>query len=156
MSEGQKRAVSLRLSPADLRRIKQMSERLGVRDAQLIRYAIKGLLSRLSPLTDPAQKGRALVPLFLEGGAELVRQFELDADQLDAIINGGAEPAQRVSPEDLHLIAMAAVRLPPATSQPLPPPAATADIDMSGTRRYLYDKYVFSLDAPQGAAASEN
>ena len=106
MHDSRKRAVSLRLSATDVKRIKRVSQRLGVRDSDVIRYAIKELLFKLSALSDPAIRGRSLVPLFLEGGADLVHHFDLDALRLGAIINEAAEDATRVSMEDLHMLAM--------------------------------------------------
>jgi hypothetical protein len=106
MHDNKKRAVSLRLSTADVKRIKRVSQRLGIRDSDVIRYAIKKLLFKLSALSDPAIRGRSLVPLFLEGGADLVHHFDLDAMRLGVIINDGADDAVRVSMEDLHMLAM--------------------------------------------------
>jgi len=103
---GRKQAVSLRLSVTDLRKIKRISERLGARDSDVIRFAIKMLLVRLSPLSDPAIRGKHLMPFFLELGPELTHNFELDATRLDDILNDGASDQERVSIEDLHMLAM--------------------------------------------------
>ena len=65
MPAGRKKAVSLRLSASDLTKIRRVAKRLDVRDSDVIRFAIKNLLVRLSPLTDPSLTGSALVPLFL-------------------------------------------------------------------------------------------
>ncbi len=110
MMDSRKRAVSLRLGSADLRRIKRAAERLGLRDSDLIRYAIKSLLARISPLTDPQMNGRALVPMFLESATDLVHHFDLDVARLDAIVNAGVTGANAVPAEDLHLIAMTAAQ----------------------------------------------
>ena len=45
MQEGQKQAVSLRLGAAEIRKIKRLAKRLGVRDSDVIRYALKVQLS---------------------------------------------------------------------------------------------------------------
>jgi hypothetical protein len=76
----------------------------------VIRFAIKIMLSKLSPLQDPAVKGRGLVPVFVESGSELMRHFELDAGRLAAILNEGVEESRRVDPEDIQLIAMSGVQ----------------------------------------------
>jgi len=52
MQDGRKQAVSLRLSAADIRKIKKLSKRLGVRDSDIFRYALKVMLAKLAPLCD--------------------------------------------------------------------------------------------------------
>lgn len=135
MADIRKKAISMRLSTADLRRVKRLAERLGVRETHVIRYAIRDLLARLSPLSDPAIKGKALVPVFLENGAELQHHFELDVAQLDTIINNGCSPTERVSADDLHMIAMTGSS-PSGTyrvlSMPAAPPLRRAVADGNG------------------------
>lgn len=105
--EGRKQAISLRLSTGDIRRIKRLAQRLDVRDSDVVRFAIKTMFARLGPLTDPSSKGRALVPVFVESGAEIVRHFDFDSAQLEAIINDGVEdPKQQVDPDDIQLMAL--------------------------------------------------
>jgi hypothetical protein len=101
-----KQAMSIRMSRNDVRHIKRLAERLGARDSDVIRFAIKLMLSKLSPLQDLSVRGRSLVPVFLESGPDLMRHFELDAATLDAIINEGVEEARRVEADDIQLIAM--------------------------------------------------
>lgn len=149
MSAGRKKAVSLRLSASDLTKIRRVAQRLDVRDSDVIRFAIKNLLVRLSPLTDPTLAGAALVPLFLEAGSELTNGLELDADQLDRIINEGAGDSERVSMDDLHMIAMVG-----APSNP-EGPARGADRRASPMKRYLYDKYLFRPDASPAGQPGE-
>jgi len=167
MTNGRKKAVSLRLNVSDIKRIKRISQRLGVRDSDVIRYAIKNLLFKLSPLSDPAVKGRSLVPLFLEGGAEIVNHFDLDAQRLGSIINEDVDAKHAVSLEDLHLIAMTggmenAPRpgMNGASADPArvnggitngaqgnvhrPPPQG--ERRSNPMRRYLYDKYLYRTD----------
>ena len=93
---GRKKAVSLRLHVADLKKIKKISERLGVRDSDVIRYAVKCLLVKLSPISDPAVRGRHLVPVFLEMGRDLTHGFDIDAARLHEILNEGASPEECV------------------------------------------------------------
>jgi hypothetical protein len=165
MVNGRKKAVSLRLNVSDIKRVKRISQRLGVRDSDVIRYAIKNLLFKLSSLSDPAVKGNSLVPLFLEGGAELVHHFDLDAQRLGAIINEGVEPPQAVSIDDLHLIAMtggmgdggARVSAAPssrdggsasngAQGNVQPKALPHGERRSNPMRRYLYDKYLYRID----------
>jgi hypothetical protein len=107
MNEGRKKAVSLRLSIADLRKIKCIADRLTVRDTDVIRFAVKATLSRLSLLADPLMRGRALLPLFVDPTKELAQHFDLDATKLQALINGGVDDIEDHVPlSDLHTIAM--------------------------------------------------
>ena len=166
MHDSRKRAVSLRLSAADVKRIKRVSQRLGIRDSDVIRYAIKKLLFKLSALSDPSIRGRSLVPLFLEGGADLVHHFDLDALRLSVIINEGAEDSVQVSMEDLHMLAMtggAGVQPAAPLTKPVPrlnghnganggPDSTGSALEtlverrVSPVRRYLYDKYLYRAD----------
>ncbi len=150
MVESRKQAVSIRMHAADIRKVKKLAQRLGVRDSDVIRFAVKCALSRLGPLNDPEVKGRNLVPVFVESGAELLRFFELDAARLDAIINDGADPMRRVEREDIALLAM--------TGAPEPYAALMlnelnrddrhrerpGEISES-VRQYLYAKYMFRM-----------
>jgi hypothetical protein len=105
-SESRKQAVSIRMNRSDVRNIKRLADRLGARDSDVIRFAIKLTLGRLSLLQDPAVRGRSLVPLFLELGPELMRHFELDYARLSSIINDGVEQERCVDPDDIQLLAM--------------------------------------------------
>jgi predicted DNA binding CopG/RHH family protein len=58
MAESRKRAVSLRVSDADLRKVKKLATRLGARDSDVIRFALKTMLTRLAPLCDQNVRGR--------------------------------------------------------------------------------------------------
>jgi hypothetical protein len=163
MMNGRKKAVSLRLNVADIKRIKRISQRLGVRDSDVIRYAIKNLLFKLSPLSDANVKGSSLVPLFLEGGAELVHHFDLDAQRLASIVNEGVEGSQMVSIDDLHLIAMTGgasegLRTGAGNAARAGGANDTAQVNVQNKalphgerrsnpmRRYLYDKYLYRAD----------
>ena len=107
MTEGRKRAISMRVSVADLRKIKCIAQRLSVRESDVLRFAIKTTLTRLSLLSDPAIRGRSLLPLFIDPTKELAAHFDLDAPKLDELINGGVDEASRRVPlDDLHGIAM--------------------------------------------------
>lgn len=145
-----KRAVSIRMSGSDVRKVKALAERFGVRESDVIRYAVKSMLQRLAPLYDSEVVGRSLVPVFVEAGDELVRFFDLDALRLDKIINGGAngpesvDSAERVEYEDVRLLAMNSLRRPFVRYRlGLPPqPEALAEAappdDESGTSGTTY------------------
>jgi hypothetical protein len=136
---------------ADLIKMKAIAKRLGVRDSDVFRYAVKSLLAQLSPLVDPSVSGRHLLPVFVEAGPGLLRYFDLDAARLVEIVNAGVDNAELlVAPEDLTLLSMAGSQdsyslmklgeLVNAGSAP-PPPEKEDLIDV--LRDYLYDKYVF-------------
>jgi hypothetical protein len=154
--ESRKRAISIRMSVADVRRIKKLAQRLNVRDSDVIRYAIKATLGRLMPLYEPEARGRNLVPVLVEAGVEFLRFFDLDTARLDSIINGDIDPANRVSREDLALITLAGVQEPYAAvrlselheQDEGPPPSA--DLATS-IRQYLYQKYVYRANSEPDA-----
>lgn len=101
-----KRAVSIRLTGADLANVKRLAARLKVRESDVIRYAIKSMLSRLAPLHDPQIQGRNLLPTFVESGDELMRYFDLDVQRIQNMINEGATEDSAVEYEDIQLLAM--------------------------------------------------
>jgi len=164
LAEGRKQAISLRLSAGDIRRIKKLAHRLGARDSDVVRFAIKMMLHRMLPLTDPGVRGRSLVPVLAEWGPEAVRHFELDATTLAEIVNGDAPTEQRMDLEDFTLLTMVSAQesyaklslramLPPST-----PPTHGERRDASpvnAMRRHLYGKYGFAApSAPEAPPAS--
>jgi hypothetical protein len=110
VSDSRKQAVSIRMNRSDVRNIKRLAERLGARDSDVIRFAIKLMLAQLAPLQDPGVGGRGLVPVFLESGPELMRHFELDAARIASIINDGVEAGAQVDRDDIQLLAMSALQ----------------------------------------------
>lgn len=149
--EGRKQAVSIRLSAADVRNLRKLSRRLGVRTSDVIRFAIKDTLVRLAPLCDAETTGRALVPVMVEAGADLMRYLDLDVTQLEAIINEGAAPVAQVERADVQLLAMSGlprgyarlclVRLENGRGQDGSSDEHRLDNSM---QRYFYDKYVYA------------
>jgi hypothetical protein len=110
MSNGRKQAISLRISTADLRKVKKLAERLGARDSDVVRFALKIMLERLGPLCDQEVRGRALVPVIVEAGRDILHHFDLDFTRLEEIVNSGADKHQEVEPEDLQLLAAAGIQ----------------------------------------------
>ena len=165
MPEGRKQAISLRLSAGDIRRIKKLADRLGARDSDVVRFAIKMMLHRMLPLTDPAVRGRSLVPVLAEWGPEAVRHFELDATTLDEIVNGDAQDSERVQIDDLTLLTMVSAQesyaklslralMPPSV-----PPVHGDRRDgspVNAMRRHLYGKYGFAAPAATAPPAAES
>ena len=154
MQEGRKQAVSLRLSAGDIRKIKRLSKRLGVRDSDIIRYALKVMLAKLAPLSDPAVRGRSLIPVFVDSGVDILQHFELDEEGLERIINDGVNVDDRVEQTDLQLMAMIGMQRGYAkltlndlqkSIAKIPPANGAQGIDdtlSTSFRRHLYAKYV--------------
>jgi hypothetical protein len=147
--ESRKQAVSIRMSTADVRKVKRLAQRIGARDSDIIRFAVKSMLTRLGPLYDPEAKGRSLVPVFVESGSDLLRFFELDVVRLEAIINDGVEAGKRVDRGDIALLALAGGQEPPYAALMLGEfrdrdRHSLAVGEVSGSlRQYLYEKYVY-------------
>lgn len=148
MSDSRKRAVSIRINVGDVGKVKRLASRLGVRDSDIVRFALKTMLARLVPLCDPDVRGRNLVPVFVESGAELLRYFDLDAARLESIINDSTGSERRVEREDIALLALtgaqdpfAALKLSELNHQD---ESLLRSGDLSSSlRRYLYEKYVY-------------
>jgi len=136
------------MNSTDVRKVKKVASRLGVRDSDVIRFAVKSMLARLGPLYDPEAHGRNLVPVFVESGADLLRFFEIDAARLEAIINGGVDLDRRVDRDDIALLALTGSQEPYAALK-------LSELDRSerrersaaelseSLRQYLYAKYVY-------------
>ena len=148
MIEGRKLAVSIRMNGADVKKVKKLASRLGVRDSDVIRFAVKSMLARLGPLYDSDVHGRNLVPVFVESGAEMLRFFEIDASRLEAIINHGVDVERRVDRDDIALLALTGSQEPYAAlklselnrSERKRQNAAELSDSL---RQYLYAKYVY-------------
>ena len=151
MIESRKQAVSIRMNVSDVRKVKKLASRLGVRDSDVIRFAVKSMLGRLGPLYDHDVRGRNLVPVFVEFGTELLRFFDLDGARLEAIVNDGVEPSKRVDRDDIALLALtgaqeqyAALKLSELNQQESPQNASPNLA--SSLRQYLYEKYVYRVN----------
>ncbi|HEY4339895.1 MAG TPA: hypothetical protein VGM97_08115 [Steroidobacteraceae bacterium] len=150
MVDSRKQAISIRMNSADVRKVKKLAQRLAVRDSDVIRFAVKCMLTRLGPLYDPEIKGRNLVPVFVESGAELLRFFDLDAARLESIINGDVEVARRVERDDIALLALTGGQEPYAAlllselNKEERNDSSVAEL-ASSLRQYLYDKYVYRM-----------
>ena len=158
MADLRRRTVSIRLTNADIRNIKRFAKRLGVRDSDIVRFAIKSTFGRLAPLCDPAIRGRSLVPVLVEAGDELIRHFELDAFQLEAIINDQVEPKDQVERDDIALLSMSGLSKDYLNIR-LSKDQRGSETSADSLRRYLYGKYIYgSGSAPptsDGAARTD-
>jgi hypothetical protein len=159
--EGRKKAVSLRINTADLRKVKKLAQRLGVRDSDIIRFALKTTLARVALLCDDTVRGRALLPLFVDSGSDLFQHFDLDTTRLIEIVNDGVPKDQEVELGDLQLIAMAGIQQAYAKvglsrATPIEDSARLAshpaDTLTGRLRGYLFSKYVAVEPARDGTA----
>jgi hypothetical protein len=150
-----KQAVSIRLGESDIRNIKRIAKRLGVRDSDIIRFAVKTTLNRIAPLCDQAIRGRNLVPVLVESGDDLIRYFELDAFRLERIINEQVEEGRQVERDDIALLAMSGLREEYLLMRIKDGIGASEDTPTPGRslRGYLYEKYVYR-SAEQHAATN--
>lgn len=149
MKANRKQAVSIRLGSADVRKMKLLAERLGVSDSDVVRYALKATLNRLSGLCDPETCGANLVPSLIEAGPDFVRYFDLDAVRLDAIVNANVEASRRVPHEDIAMLSLvgsqpeyALLRL----RRPSPNGVRVvsgAPASLEALRAHLYEKYFY-------------
>ena len=159
MVDSRKQAISIRMNSADVRKVKKLAQRLSVRDSDVIRFAVKCMLTRLGPLYDSEVKGRNLVPVFVESGSELLRFFDIDASKLEAIINEGVHSERRVDRDDIALLALTSTQEPYAAlklselDQTEHPRRRTAGELAESLRQYLYAKYVYR-PVPNGEAAA--
>jgi hypothetical protein len=127
--------------------LKQIAKRLGVRDSDIVRYAIRSMFSRLGPLCDEAIAGRNLLPVLVESGDELIRYFELDAYRLESIINQHAEADLRVDRDDIALLAMSGLRDEYLLMRTIDGngTAGEGSVPSRSLRSYLYEKYVYRV-----------
>ena len=144
------RAYSVRLSGADLRKLRAISERLNVTESDLIRFALRHVLDRLSPLHDLETHGASLLPVFVEFGNELTSYFDLDENSLDQILNHGKpESGRQVDREDISLLLLSGLektrfyaRLSEMTGEYIEPEAVFVEF-----KKYLYEKYLYRRTA---------
>jgi len=151
MSGNNKKIVSMRISENDHLKIKRIAKRLEVRDSDIIRFAIKMMLSKLSPLDRQDRSGKELLPAFIETGKELTSFFNLDADKLENIINSETALLElQVDISDIELIAMSALsdnltqrKIKDLINNSNFIPDGSFDIK-NILREYLYEKYLRS------------
>ena len=66
MVDNKKQNVSVRMSSTDLKRIKDIAQRMNVRDSDVFRFAIKNTLAKLTPLNDSLVRGKDLLPVKIQ------------------------------------------------------------------------------------------
>jgi len=105
-----KKNISVRLGVADLRRVKEIANRLDVKESEIFRYAVKSLSTRLLPLLNRQLCGVSMLVALLESGEDLLRYFEFDTQQLYKLISVGVPEGQRrVDIEDIEMLTIAVI-----------------------------------------------
>lgn len=105
MAARKKQVVSVRLEPSDIRRTKTIAKRLQTSESEVVRFALRQLFKRLGPLHNGAAHGQHLLPLFLEYGTELIEHFNVDATQVEQILNRGVRSvSEAVNLDDVALL----------------------------------------------------
>ncbi len=146
-----KKLVSIRVRSQDVDKIRDIAQRIGVRESDLFRFAVKLLLSRSMPLRNPDLQGRELIPLLMEFGTELANYFQFDAERLGRIVNEGVDdPDKWVDVRDIEMLIMSStqesyayLRLKELTHCEVEPPGVTGMI-----RQYIYEKYMGKEGSP--------
>lgn len=167
-----KEVISFRLERSERKKIKELAERLSVRESDLLRYAIRAVVVQLAPLLERDIRGKDLLPVFVDHEAELLRYFDLDAARLDDIINSDCPEDMRIEAQDLSLLAMsgrdrrnARVWIKSMIAHEIKshaPVAGGSDELLESLRHYFYQKYVFPDESDLAAgeqtlvAAGEN
>lgn len=143
--EKKKRNVSIRLSESDIKKIKDISTRLGIKESELFRFAIKNMLAKLITLSDTSVRGADLIPTWLECGRDLLTHFDIDAGRLDKIFNLETRDGRgRVDAEDLDLMILSYFNENYAVKKlsELCGVSVTAAEVPAALRKYLFEKYV--------------
>jgi Arc/MetJ-type ribon-helix-helix transcriptional regulator len=160
MSKNNMKIISMRITESDHMKIKRIARRLEANDSDVIRFAIKIILSKLSPLDRPDRYGRDVLPAFIEYGTELANFFAMDIEKIDNIINQdkGADTLT-VDLHDIELIAMSTMQdhiLQRRIQEIVTRKNSTKNHD-NALREYLYEKYLCSNDVtePISVASSE-
>lgn len=150
--DNRKQVVSVRLKTADLAKVKEIAQRVRVRESDVYRFALRSTLDRLAPIYDPDMRGNELLPIFIDLCLELASYFELDTDRLDALINGDlGDGERRLEKDDIRLLSMlgtseqyAYVKFCELSKKPV----ETAGLP-SLVRDYLREKYTSASPEPQ-------
>ncbi len=95
------------------------------------------------PLLRHDLRGIDILLTMLDGGGDLLRYFEFDSQQIDRIVNNGAEPGQRVSMDDIDMVAIATLNPTYLAAQlvDMGEMSAPGDNPIVVLRQYLHRKY---------------
>lgn len=99
-------SISVRLSETDQSQLKAISDRLGVNNSDLVRYAIKRVITQLYALNGKNVRGKKLLPLFIKHFDELNRHFDISIKKLEYIFNSEVDNNEKIEMEDLELLSL--------------------------------------------------
>lgn len=144
--------ISVRLAHSDIQRFKELSNRLGIRESDLLRFSIKNVLSKLVLLNDMSVRGADLIPIWLECGSFLMENFEIDSHKLNEIFNSNLLPNdQKIDAEDIELMAMSKLnpiymikKLSSICERPIDPQNANEAL-----KKHLYEKYILGMNCAE-------
>ena len=150
-----KKNISVRLSVSDLRRLKEVSAKLGIKDSDLFRFSVKMTLSSLMPLLKQDIKGVDFLLAMLDAGSDLLRYFEFDSHLLDRVVNDQVEADKKVSMMDIDLVAIAALNERYLISQlrDIGETVNSNDDPLYVLKRYLQKKYCASKQSEEAEIA---
>lgn len=106
---GNKKNISVRLTDADLRSLKSLSQKLSIKESDLFRFAVKSALHRLMPLMPRDIHGIEFLLALLDCGQEVLKYFEFDTHQLDKMINQQGAGEEKVYIEDIELVVISVI-----------------------------------------------
>lgn len=154
---GNKKNISVRLSESDLRRLKDISSRLGVKDSDLFRFAVKLTLSRMMPLMRQDIRGIDVLLTMLDAGGDMLRYFEFDSHQIDRIVNSDVSEEKRVSMDDIDLVAIAMLNQTYLKAQLIEMGVMSdkSESPVNALRNYLHRKYCMESAAAESGARIE-
>jgi hypothetical protein len=147
MAKQVKEMAAVRIDPSDRRQLKVLAKRLGVNEADLLRYAIKLVLEDFGPLSDHAKEGAELLPAFLDHPLEKLRWLDLDATRIDAIMHVKLQnPELRVAKDDVGML-VSGYATPEYREWSASMKLGTnaAPFESSSARIFLNEKYVVPL-----------
>jgi len=151
--------ISVRLRGSDIDKIKSIAKRLDVSDSEIFRFGMRLALSRLLPLLDKEACGFRVLPVFVDNDGELVKQFDMDANHLNRVINEHCnDPESRVDQTDLNLLTLHGLpsdylrlRMQELTGEALDGASVWKEL-----RNYLYGKYGRSTEANDTSNANKH
>jgi len=106
VNDNSKRIVSMRINTSDFGRIKAIAKRLKTRDSDVLRFVLRLGLAEILTLCHGESTADDLLKVFALHGPALVRHFDLNAAQLDRLLNAGRD-VRPVSADDLELLIVA-------------------------------------------------
>ncbi|MDY6920894.1 MAG: hypothetical protein SV765_11875 [Pseudomonadota bacterium] len=122
-----------------------------------MRFTVKQTLQRLLPFRKGGSKGVDLVPALVECGPDLCHYLELDAADLNRIVNFGLQSEEAaVDQEDLEIL-VAAGATPPYIRHRIANKrqGGLAELDRQPVKQHFFDKYLFPAREKRGQCGND-